>query len=191
MIGVGMTAHVINLPNRPDRLAAFAKRAAAAALPYRVQPGVSPKVMGNWRGSRQSLGCMLAHLAILESTHGKVLIFEDDALVPVDLRLRIADALEAMPDDWEVLVIGAGQVAYGGKFRPPVHDVRSWALTHAYLVSERGRRHVQGVTDVAVRHWDHALGPFMGSRGKSWVLCPPIGQDTTLGSDIPDSARHR
>lgn len=185
------SAYVINLARRPDRLAAFQERAAALGFPVAVAPGIEPKeIPDHWGGSNASYGCVLAHREVLLASHGVTAIFEDDAVVPADLGPRISEALDAAPPDWEIIMLGAGKIAYGERWCPPIHQVTNFALTHAYLISAAGRPHVLQITAEARRHWDGQLGRVMGARGHAWLLGGlPVMQDDALGSDIPDSAR--
>lgn len=185
------TAWVISLQERPDRLAAFRARAAAADLVVNelIVPRSRRRREG-WGGSPESCGCAEAHLQILSGNVGPLLVFEDDAVIPPGVHGYVDIALQMMPVGWELCLLGAGWLAadhYAAGLG--VVPISRFALTHAYLVSERGRPHLQGCAAKANHHWDDLASRRMCGRGHVYGFIPTIiEQDQQLGSDIPDSA---
>ncbi len=183
------SAHVINLPRRPDRLAAFTARAAALPFPVAVQPGVEPLgVPDGWGAGPAAWGCALAHRSILRRTEGTALIFEDDAVLPEHLGALLTAAVPLLPAGWDALLLGAGalhhteSVIAGGV---QLRGVGAFTQTHAYLVSARGRGQALSAIARSVRNWDHQLGRILGARARTWIIDPPpVIQDPLLGSDI-------
>jgi len=109
------------------------------------------------------IGCFLSHVKCwqmcADEEAGPLIVFEDDVMVEPDFCNKLAAAMENLPDDWDVLLLGAlGAVSpkyyhinllhaiLAGGMRWPrwhakdVHEpVRPFG-THAYVVSERGAR---------------------------------------------------
>lgn len=107
------------------------------------------------------IGCFLSHKKCwqlcAEEAAGPLIVFEDDVVVTPDFRDRLADAMNNLPDDWDVLLLGAvGAVSpkyyhvnflhsiLAGGLRWPrwhsadVHEPMRPFGTHAYVISERG-----------------------------------------------------
>lgn len=120
-----LTAVVINLVSRPDRLASFTARwnAANTGRPFHVQPAVAH--------TNGAIGCLASHLAVLQDHPGPLLVLEDDAVFADNFTLDLP-----APPDWQVLWLG-------GQHRMPPHVYddtwfrpRYFVRTHAYIVRE-------------------------------------------------------
>lgn len=186
-----MQMWVISLMDRPDRRAAFQARAAAAGMNIDVLlvPRATKRREG-WGGSAESCGCAESHLHLLDNNTGPIAIFEDDAVITPELPGLIDDAFAQMPPDWELLMLGSGY-ALAESLHQPEGLVRlaRFALTHAYIVSERGREPLADCARHANSHWDHRASRRMCGRGKVHGYLPSVvDQDPALSSDIPDSS---
>lgn len=184
-------AWVISLADRPDRLAAFRARAAAADL--EVQELIVPRCTerrDGWGASAEACGCAESHLQLLTADTGPLLVFEDDAMVPSLFNAYVSVALEHMPPTWELCLLGAGQItADYGSASLGVVPLHHFALTHAYLVSERGRDALAECAGRATGPWDGFASRRMCARGQTYGYTPTVvHQDPNLGSDIPESS---
>ena len=161
----------ISLAKRSDRWARLSAEAKAAALPVtRVDavdassfvahqhPAVSLATAHNiYFKTRRSnyeidaagaVGCSLSHFKVWEdllaSDKAATLVFEDDATIPFDLKVRLEKVLASLPPDWDVLQLQ--RTRYGGNVTgcKPLKEEAPWQLctslmgTHAYIVSRRG-----------------------------------------------------
>lgn len=183
-------AWVINLDERPDRLAVFRARAAAAGISPTelIVPRTTTKRDG-WGGSAEACGNAMAHFGILTAGTTPLTVFEDDAMIPPDLSKWIGLALAALPRSWEMCLLGAGGIITDPPGVPPGRNlvpIRKFTLTHAYMVSTQGRPHLAECAQRANWHWDHAASRRMCGRGQVYGYVPPlVDQDPALGSDIP------
>jgi hypothetical protein len=125
-----VSAVVINLARRPDRLAAFGRRFTAAmpGMPVRVVTAVD---------TGTGAGCLASHLHVLATSVGPTLVMEDDCTFAPEFTADL-DALDP-PPDWDVLWLGGQH-----KYHPLPVDERwcrpQWLLrTHCYLAREPGR----------------------------------------------------
>lgn len=187
-------AWVMSFDERPDRLAAFRRRAEAAQL--NVQELIVPRctvARDGWVVSPESCGNAQSHLQLLEAGDGPLLVFEDDAMLPPSLNSYIDHALNQLPTDWELCLLGAGQIVKSAAVissngTADLVLFTRFLYTHAYLVSERGRPHLADCARRATHHWDYLASRRMCSRRQTYGFYPTvIEQDPALGSDIPDT----
>lgn len=171
---------VISLERRPERLAAFMDRVREAGLPFEVEqfPAVDGKLVQPpewWKQGRGAWGCYRSHIRIIEESlqrgHGRVLIFEDDAVFCDDFVARAERYFASLPAGWVQAYLG------GQHLRRPVPvpgnsevvSVRNVNRTHAYAINGRaglGRlyRHLTDTTDWKDRHHiDHHYGRLHGA----------------------------
>ncbi len=110
---------VISLERRADRLAAFFEQIDSIAWPF-ARPEVFKAVDGarvpaphGWDSGGGTWGCLQSHRQVLERaimTNARaILVLEDDALFKPDFAEVITRFLNAVPPDWEGLMLG-GQV---------------------------------------------------------------------------------
>lgn len=113
-------AVVISLPRRPDRLAAFQARMAAAwpgmgCEVFRAVDGQREAMPEGWGGTPGAWGCYRSHLAVIEQALEdgvcRLVVFEDDATFAPDFAERLADL--SIPTDCEQLYLG------GEHLKPP------------------------------------------------------------------------
>tara|TARA_R110000824_G_scaffold246649_2_gene435828 strand:- start:1121 stop:1729 length:609 start_codon:yes stop_codon:yes gene_type:complete len=117
-----MDTFVINLERRPDRLKKFALSAKLAQVDFKVVDAVDGKLLSNknynWITKYDNLdkirylkkgeiGSYLSHYKCFEnSTTDHVLIFEDDAKIPIDFKYQLNLLLSKVPKDFDVLLLG-------------------------------------------------------------------------------------
>ncbi len=122
-----LTATVITLPERTDRLHAFLDRYHATALTH-VPLVITPGRPGG------DTGCLAAHRTALTGRVGPLLVLEDDACFTPDFTPHVHP-----PSGWDIAWLGGQHRA-----RPRDHD-DMWVAptrlvrTHAYLVREPDR----------------------------------------------------
>ena len=91
---------LINLDRREDRLEQFNKQAQDLGITYRRFSAVE--------ATDPRLGCKLSHMAALSMCTDQVaFVFEDDALFVDDFAQQFETAMANVPDDWEMLYLGA------------------------------------------------------------------------------------
>lgn len=117
---------LINLDRRMDRLEQFDKQAKELGIEYRRFQAVE--------ATDPKLGCKLSHISALASCKDQVaFIFEDDAIFVDGFLEAFEKAMQNVPDDWEMLYLGAHLL-----MSEKVNDywVRSLesSSTHAYAV---------------------------------------------------------
>lgn len=99
---------VINLDRRTDRMEILGKQLDELGIKYdrfsahdAVELGIKPYVAGTWSHTtvwsryRQIFGDI------------KILVLEDDALFCEDFNEKFAEAIQTLPEDWDVLYLGA------------------------------------------------------------------------------------
>lgn len=117
---------MINLDRRQDRLEQFTKQAEDLGITYRRFQAVE--------ATDPKLGCRLSHIVALSICKDPVaFIFEDDSMFVEDFQTKFEQAMATVPDDWEMLYLGAHLLQ-----SEKVNDqwVRSLecSSTHAYAV---------------------------------------------------------
>lgn len=163
---------VISLMRTPERLAAFWE-AFPGDWPF-VRPellvasdGTRETAPKGWRGGGPAWGCARSWMRILEEAitmgladdpeAGAILGLEDDCRFVEGAAERIAIAMRAVPDDWEILFLG------GQHQRPPQR-----VSDELVLCRETGRTHAMAVRPTFLRsllafwrewdtHVDHGL----------------------------------
>ena len=107
---------VINLDRRPDRMEILGKQLDDLGIEYyrfaahdAKELSIKPYVAGTWSHTtvwsryRQIYGDI------------KVLVLEDDALFCEDFNEKFAEAIKTLPEDWDVLYLGALLDKHTGK----------------------------------------------------------------------------
>lgn len=154
-------ALVINLADRTDRwdffLEEFGPRLGSI---HRVD---AVRGEGDYAHLRQA--CTLSHLRALdlasEMNLDNFLLFEDDACFNHESRLSIPDALSELPEDFDMLYLGAWTTEY----RPFSKNLRrsEWSmLAHAIFFSRRRldfiREHLRKNSFIGARPVDYLYG---------------------------------
>ncbi len=133
---------VVNLLRRPDRLAAFYDQ----PWPFHAEPfeAVDHEICtppDTWREKPGGHACNRSHARMLEQALmdgvKTLLVLEDDALIKPDFAERVEDFFQAVPDDWEGIMLGGQHRTAPEAVSPGVVRVKNAVRTHAYAV--RGR----------------------------------------------------
>jgi GR25 family glycosyltransferase involved in LPS biosynthesis len=127
---------VLNLDKRTDRLEHFDKQAKELGITYErfaAYEGDPPKFL--YRDA-----CKKGHQEIMKQALDdgikSLLIFEDDALFVEDFNNKFADVYSRVPDDWDMLYLGAWHHHFKPQAEGVVKMVDSFSA-HAYGI--RGR----------------------------------------------------
>lgn len=141
-------SYVINLDRRQDRMERFNQQAKTLGIEYKRFSAVE--------ADDPRLGCKLSHVSVLSMCKSDVIfVFEDDAIFVDDFQQKFEEAMNSVPQDWNMLYFGAHLLQ-----KEPVNNqwVRSieCSSTHAYAVKKeyvskliRRAMSVDGHTDVA------------------------------------------
>jgi len=151
-------SYVINLNRRSDRLKIFTNLAINAQVEFERMEAVDGKLVdrkkfwttkfGDRYLKRGELGVYLSHYQIYEETNEPiVMIFEDDARIPLVFYYELKKILEQLPKDWDMLLLGVSNLwrrKYQGvqkiiyddgifqKFEGDIYGL------HAYMINKRG-----------------------------------------------------
>lgn len=210
----------ISLDRRPDRWEKFQKGAAAAGVKVdrlsavdakgfdaEKHPAVGLVTAHNIRFKTRrghheidragAVGCSLSHFAAWErlrrSVDPALIIFEDDAVIPMDFKERLQELLDQIPADWDVVNFQKIKTAKGE--RPacfpwvgggPWEVCDSMMGAHGYMISQRGAEKLLERAYPIEVHVD-AYMAYMVRLGHIMMFYNPImniDQDVEDGSDI-------
>jgi len=201
---------VISLDRRPDRWTAFEHRAHAAGIHRKIQrlpavdsktfvahehPAISLLTAHNIKnGVRRShheidrggaVGCSLSHFKAWEflnsSAAPAIIIFEDDSPIPVDFKERLAELLEELPKDWDMVTFYNTTYEGGVTGCSLIPSERPWSSctslmgAHAYMLSRRGAQRLLAKAYPIEMHVDAYLA-FMARMGHITMLWNPVMQ---------------
>jgi GR25 family glycosyltransferase involved in LPS biosynthesis len=202
MDGVLDQVYVINMDRSPERMEFMDEQCRRHGLRYvRVPATDGAKVSGEalervatpWcrrMCTPAMVGCALSHMrvwkAMAKQGHSRCLVMEDDAALVPGFAEGLRRALDDVPEDFDVLLLGCffmcnKQRRYAWTHRvagmvmpyPPRQDTRTWGSvfvperfggTHCYVLSAKGCRTLMATIprvnfhiDVAMNHPDIAL----------------------------------
>lgn len=193
---------VINLDRRPDRWERIQRHLADIGWPFRYPERVSAvdgrldKRPGWWRAGAPAWGCYRSHLGAVEKALDddvkSLLVLEDDVLMGLDFRKKVAEFLRHVPEDWHGLYLG-GQHIRPAK-QPPiavgngivratnVNRLHAYALRGDYLQAARDHladlgTHAQQHRRAGpqgrekAHHVDHRMG-VLHETGRWNIYCP-------------------
>ena len=116
-------AVVINLPRNPERFAAVKASLKEAGVKYQRVDAVEGRQMtlaeryenvtalGRLFMTPGMIGCYMSHRKCWQETlkrgKGPLIVFEDDVELSPDFRDKLAEAMQSLPEDWDVCLIGA------------------------------------------------------------------------------------
>ena len=147
--------HIINLDKDKDRLDTLDNQMAKYSLDYERYNAIngkkyylykdldikyiSPKFKKKYNNFHKA--CLLSHVDLWDKIKDDKqlnLIIEDDAIIPVNLGLKINSIMEQLPDDWGFLFLGGNKI-YGTKFsrnliQPKVNSNGNFGM-FAYIVN--------------------------------------------------------
>ncbi len=171
---------IISLAIRPDRL-----KATIDELP---KIGVTDY---EWFPAYEggNIGCSKSHCECLKG-EGSILVLEDDAVFEPDSLEIMNKAISQLPDDWDMLYLGANVKAKATRYSDNLFSVRSGVhCTHAMLWSDKGRKSMSELFDperdslefVVIDHWLYMKG--LGLMN-CYVVWPMIAYQRAGHSDI-------
>lgn len=180
---------LVNLKRRPDRLVSVQATLRQCDWPFKW-PTIFQAVDGNlvphphgWQSGSGAWGCMRSHQQIFEQVMmngaNSVLILEDDVCFEPDFREKVKVFLQAVPEDWDQLMLGGEHVNTNGVpmlVKPGVYRCTDCERTHCYAI--RGeflkklyRRWISGGDFNGEVHCDWIMGrdPEMQSKHKVYA----------------------
>jgi GR25 family glycosyltransferase involved in LPS biosynthesis len=128
-----------NMDYRPDRraqiehLLVHGLHVSPVRMPGVVYTGTSNK---RWNGF---IGCGLCHLEILkvaQAQNQNILIFEDDALLINDYTNIIQNAINELPENWDMLYLGGNICSHITRVSSHLGRLTHAQSTHAYGVNK-------------------------------------------------------
>jgi glycosyl transferase family 25 len=196
--GPSPKALLINLPRHEDRYRDVKMQLQSAGIAYERAEAVDGKMlskedlkanvtrMARWFLTRGMIGCFLSHRYCWQrciEAGGPILVFEDDVVLADNFTAALSDALAALPEDWDVLLLGAlgavhplyygvnaGHALLAGGCRYPRGAAKAFGRdrgggvaihtplrpfgTHAYALSERGAKKLLAAAPRASYHVD-------------------------------------
>ena len=148
--------YLINLDKRKDRLEECQKIIDESGLVVEIVSAVDGSLLKEEELNRAFLdyipehtlrgqhGCVMSHYNVIkqakEEAHSSILILEDDFELVSDFTGLFEDYYSQVPDDWELLYLGANHNFHEGLSLPRVREnigvpIKSYT-THAYAVKE-------------------------------------------------------
>src|SRR5262245_61494069 len=89
----------------------FAQQGIERVQRFSACDGDTLEKPAGWTHSSGAYGCLQSHLQVVsearESQAPSVLIFEDDAVLDPDFQSKFAGFIKEVPDDWDILYLGA------------------------------------------------------------------------------------
>jgi GR25 family glycosyltransferase involved in LPS biosynthesis len=131
--------------------------------------------------SKGAVGCALSHMCIwldilydsATPTSQRYLVTEDDAILPRRLLASVNKALQGVPADWDILLLGCRipQRSMVTKYTTHV-DIQVFQGTHAYLVSKAAVRKVfeNGALPMSVQIDAYLSGLSQAKKLKIYAL---------------------
>ena len=101
--------------------------------------------------SKGAIGCALSHMCIwldilydaATSSSQRYLVMEDDTILPRRLLASVNKALQSVPADWDIMLLGCRIPRPSMVTKHTTHvDIQLFQGTHAYLVSEAAVRKI-------------------------------------------------
>lgn len=170
------TAYCLTLPHRTDRQFQVQKefRQAGLSIPFfYALPGAT---------NVQSFN--LSSQAMLSNAIGTLITFEDDVQFVRPLNIAI-DAIRQLPDDWDVVYLGANVTdpAPERYSRNLVRVRRAWT-THAVGYSESAREKIlAGFDPMANQVYDDYLSSMLDQL-KAYVVTPMVAYQRQCRADL-------
>lgn len=134
----------INLDRRPDRWARmraeFARHGVRAVRRFPAADGLELPAPPGWEGTAGAYGCLRSHLEVVKEARARrlpsVLIFEDDLVFAPRLGEDFRAYFRQVPDDWEMLHLGALHVAEPAEVSANVRRISRAYSTYAYALKQ-------------------------------------------------------
>lgn len=136
-----MKIYVINVESESDRLQAFADSYPACLPQYTVWEAKTGEdvVKPDWWGSSANRWALVQNFIdiLSEDNDEDVLIFEDDCTFAKDFEEKYNAFLNEVPDDWDMLYLGAQHVAAPTQVTAGVLQLKNSICGHAIIYRNR------------------------------------------------------
>jgi GR25 family glycosyltransferase involved in LPS biosynthesis len=139
-----------------------------------------------------AVGCSLSHFEawkrLLASSAPAMIIFEDDARIPADMKLRLEMVLPQLPANWDIIQFQQTVFDGGVKGCSPLKGEEPWQTcksligSYAYMISRRGAERMLARAYPIELHID-AYMAYMCRVGDIRMLWHPMIDLTTMGED--------
>jgi len=220
-------ALLVNLPRHQERFQKVKQQLDGAGVNFERANAVDGKMLtpaelkadvtllARWLITRGMVGCFLSHRACwqrcVDDGKGPILVFEDDVILADNFTASLTAALDKLPDDWDVLMLGALGAVHpsyyacnllhammAGGIRYPKGSRQAFSTgdgevaihvpmrpfgTHAYAISERGARKLLAAAPRANYHVDMVAWGVRHLRlfAVHPLLAKQTHDDTTIG----------
>jgi hypothetical protein len=168
-----MTARVVHLENRPDRLSGLNEEMAKIGLEYEIFLAVNPPDCLS-----SATGSVHSHLEALKGISGNLFTFEDDVCF-IDQAREIFDlAYAELPSDWDMVYLGGNpkvpQIRYSKHLFKSEGGIHT---NHAILYSEKAREFILKEYDYRTNEigiYDHWLFMVGQKQMNCFIISPMI-----------------
>ncbi len=128
-----MKTFAINLDHRPERWEHVKAEARKMKIDVERVPAVYHEKKRGWFGCRDS------HFKVLSKgwVHGTFCVLEDDALFLPGAKDIISKAMEQLPDDWDMLYLGASPQEPQERYSDNLFRLKNAKCTHAIVWNAR------------------------------------------------------
>ena len=124
-----MNTYCINLKNRRFKWAKVQKEAAKLDIePIRFE------AVFNTNGH---LGCMLSHTELLEEIKEDIFMIIEDDILTLGTREDLDKAIEQLPDDWDMLYLGANLSEPLERFSDNLFRLKGGKVSHAIMYNNQ------------------------------------------------------
>jgi GR25 family glycosyltransferase involved in LPS biosynthesis len=185
---------VISLQRRSDRMRRLLGKLSNYGWPF-IEPQPFRAVDGSivphpreWRSGGGAFGCQQSHLRVIQDALmddvNRLIVLEDDAEIRESFSSDAQEFLNAVPSDWECLMLGGQHMAPPSEVSPGVVLCKNTQRTHCYAVNRDGMKTLAKLWSESVNHIDWDMGPCLGQRGKTYAPSPFLVGQACSRSDI-------
>lgn len=141
-----MKVYCINLERRPDRREKVEEEFQREGL-ENVEFFTATDGCDHPRMNRGECGCTDSHIRvwrdIVDRGHPWALVFEDDARLVENFQVELDEVFAVLPKDWDYINLGAIPGFQLAEKRISRNVIKGSSTTaHAYLISQKGARHL-------------------------------------------------
>jgi GR25 family glycosyltransferase involved in LPS biosynthesis len=188
--------YCLNLDRRPDRMEKMQKRFDHFGIQFKRIQAIDGKCMtdaefANNKFSKKinknTLACALGHQKIFEdaklNNHQKILIFEDDAMMVKDLKIKLQKILTI---DWDLIYLGATHYGGWSKVLNGFYHPKSTCGTFAYALNKKAYEWIiDSINKFGFKHADSYLADYYKHQNKKcFIFFPNICKPTVDDADM-------